>query len=314
MELPKQVLEAADLAEQLHDRIVNPTPAEETPIETETPTVETPVETPAEDVEELRKYKERYQSLKGKYDAEVPRLHNDLKELKQSIFERLDKQVQPEQKPIENERLQKFREEYGDDFVETIRELTREEFKPLVDQSVKPVKDELTTVRETQEQGRQQEFMKVLDTSVKGDWRTVWQTFNELANGEPASDPKVAEFLLQEDPSGLYTNGDLIALYNEKWDAGKLSKVMNMFFTDEPAVVPPVVPDAPKTKPVQEAMIAPSRTTTHSTPQVDEKRIWTHATIEEFKKQDRQGKYDSDTSLAMWNDLLGAMNEGRIRP
>ena len=304
MGTPSQVEEAANLAEELHGRIFNSDPQEvqEEPEVEEEQEVEqeTPPET-EEDLEDLKKYKDRYLSLKGKYDAEVPRLHGELKDFKAQVFEKLSTfsqkpQEEQESKPKENERLSKFREEYGDDFVETLKELMLSELSPKINESVKTVQQQVESVEDTQIRAAQQNFVGYLDQAVQGDWKSLWS----------GNDPKFMDFLSKPDPSGLYTYGELVQMYNEKWDADKLTKVFNTYFEDS----------APKQKqpnPAKEAMVAPSRSTTHTTPASSDKRIWSQESMKQFQTEDRQGKYTPEESLALWEDLMKAPSENRMR-
>ena len=312
MSLPKQVAEAAELAEELHGKMFA---QEAAPQEEEAPPQEEPAPVEQDepqqeetlphddDVEELRKFKERYMHLKGKYDAEVPRLHSELKDLKQSVFERIGeiaKQKEEELPPPKNERLEKIREEYGDEFINTIKAILDEEVSPLLKQNMQPVQEQIASIEDTQKQAAQQSFMSYLDSKVEGDWRALWS----------GQDPKFLEFLQQPDPSGLFTYGELALAYNDKWDADKLGIVFNTYLSGNKPQQPPA---AKKPNPAQEAMVAPSRGPSTSTPQVNDKRIWTQETMAEFQKADRSGKYDATTSKAMWDDLLSALSENRIR-
>lgn len=302
MGIPAQVEEAATLAEQLHEKLMGNEAPQEEPIvpEEETPAEEIPADPPEpeEDIEELRKYRERYLSLKGKYDAEVPRLHQDLKEFKQSVFEKLETlhKEPPKEEPVD-ERRAKFIEEYGKDFVETFKEILLDDVRPLIKQDVQPVAEQLTSLEETQIKVAQENFMGYLDEHAKG-WQKLW-------SGE---DPGFEEFLKKPDPSGFYTYGQLVDMCNDNWDADRLVKI---FTTYQESLVKPATP--PPRNPVQEAIIAPPRQTTNVPPATEEKRIWTQDVIKEFQEADRRGKYDAETSKAMWDDLLAAMGEGRIR-
>jgi hypothetical protein len=121
-------------------------------------------------------------------------------------------------------------------------------------------------------------------------------------------DPKFIDFLQQPDPSGLYTYGELVELYNDKWDADKLTKVFDAYWSSQPA------PKQPKPQNnSRDALIAPSRTQASSSPNTQEKRIWTGDMIRQFQNDDRMKKYDAETSAAMWNDLLAAPSENRVR-
>jgi hypothetical protein len=307
MTTPNSVEEAAELAEQLHEKMFPQAPTEveeEQQEQPEEPTEETeePDVPHDDDVEELRKFKERYLSLKGKYDAEVPRLHQELREFKQNVFERLDQNRQPQ--PDSNvppvvDKFAKFKEEYGEELFEAIKELSSLQAEEKINASLKPVTDQVHNVEETQIKAAQQNFVSYLDTKVQGDWKKLWA-------GE---DPKFIEFLQQPDPSGLYTYADLVQAYNDNWDADKLGKVFNTYFeNNQPKVVAPKAP-----RPEQNAMVAPSRNTGHTAPSANDKRIWTQDAMQEFQKADRMGRYSAEESQAMWDDLLAASQEGRIR-
>lgn len=297
MSLPKQVEEAAQMAEELHSQITGQQ-TEEVEQHEEAEQEDQPDVPHDDDVEELRKFKDKYLVLQGKYDAEVPRLHNELKEFKQSVFERLQQPIkQQEQTPAVDDRLAKFREEYGEDFVENIKELFRAEVDPLLKKTMEPVQKHVQSVEDTQVQAAQQNFANYLDSKVNGNWRDLWA----------GKDQKFVEFLQQPDPSGYYTYGDLAQMANDNWDADRLGKIFNDYLeSSQPKQVK-------KQNPAQEAMVAPSRTTTHTTPSANDKRVWTQDMIAQFQTDDRRGKYDPDTSKAMWDDLLAAMAENRIR-
>lgn len=325
MALPRQVEEAAAMAEELHAKMFNqqeqtPEPADEQEEEEvedqeeDTSELENDEEVEEEDelphdddVEELRKFKARYMSLQGKYNSEVPRLHQELKELKQSVFQKLEqyidqRQQQQEvlQKPQEPDKLSAFKEEYGEDFVESLRALIQAETEAKIMATIKPVQEQVSSVEDIQVKAAQQSFMDYLDKTVKGDWKGLWE----------GKDPKFIEFLNQPDPSGLYTYGDLVQQYNNNWDADRLAKVFNIYLDSKQ---PPKQPKPERPNPVKQAMVAPSRSTQHTAPKTTEKIIWTKDAIKDFEKNDRMGKYSPEQSKAMWEDLLSAVAENRVR-
>ena len=317
--IPSQVDEAAELAEKLHaemfstqpDEVIEEEPETEFPASDDTPVVEDDDVIPHDDdVEELRKYKARYLSLKGKYDAEVPRLQHDLREFKENVFSKLTTlaetppQTQQEVKQ-ENDLITRLRGEYGEEFIDSMRLLAQTVAEESNKDSLKSVTDKVTSVEDTQLKMAQEDFMTYVDTKATDkNWR-------KLVNGE---DPKFIEFLGKPDPRGLYTFGELLQTYNDHWEADKLAILLNIYTGEKPATtIPPVVPKPPVQKPEREAMVAPSRTTAHVAPDVTEKQIWTKDMIKEFERLDRQGKFTSEESQAKWNDLMTAPMEGRLR-
>jgi hypothetical protein len=314
MGTPSQVEEAAVLAEQLHkDMFSQDSEVEEVKPEDTKEKVEDEEEVEEEeaiphddDLEELRKFKSRYLSLKGKYDAEVPRLQHELKDLKTSVFEKLSTIAEkpaetPKEQIKQDDIVAKMKEEYGEEFIDGIYKIAEHIADQKVKTSSDAVQEKLTSVEDTQLKVAQENFKGYLDSKVTGNWRDLWE----------GKDPKFIEYLQKPDPSGLYTYGDLVQMYNDAWDADKLAIVINGYLeTNKPVVKKEVVI---KPNPERDALIAPSRSTTISTPNVEDKQIWTKASIKEFERLDRQNKYTPEDSQKLWADLLTAAGEGRIR-
>lgn len=321
MEMPKQVEEAAELAEQLHAQMFTPKEEEGNPVDPPEvidpePDGGEPKDEPVphdDDVAELRKFKERYLHLKGKYDAEVPRLHQDLRELKQSVFEKLEKvsttkaaEPEPEPQDLTDDFVNAFAENYGEDFAENLRKLIALEAQKLQ----QPIQGKVDAFEETQLKAAQTNFVNYIDTALNDgrekpiDWQAMWS----------GKDPKFLEFLAQPDPSGLYTYGELAAAYNEKWEADKLVNIFKLYADANTTKVEQTTEPKPRVAHQQkEALVAPSRTNTHVAPNTQSKQVWTQDMIQEFQKLDRQGKYSADESKALWDDLLSALGENRIR-
>lgn len=311
MALPKQVEEAADLAEEY----MNGLNAEEGESEAgeEVDTEESDEEeseeaaddeTNTEEEEERNVFEEKYRVLQGKYDKEVPRLHGELKELKEKIFERLGDietaKAQPEEKaPEVDDKMAAFKEEYGEDLIGYLDSYFESKMKPAVAEQTKealdPVQKQVASIEESQVQTAKDEFASYLDSNVNGDWR------------EAASDPKFEEFLAQEDPSGFSTYGELLDKFNQDWDQTRMAKVFNAFYGEGKTETP-----EKKSSPDKDAIVAPSRKTQAKTPEASDKINWTRESIKQFERDDRAGKYSSEDSQKMWDDLLAAPSENRI--
>jgi len=298
--IPSQVEEAAELAEKLFEQMNKATKVEE---EEEITSDEDPsdeeddledeeeIEEEEEELDpkELKKWRDRYLTLQGKYNAEVPRLASQLKELQEQLTKAPSKEVADASVEDEDD----FEAVYGADFVDNIRKLINK----TVQQEIKPVTEKVDLVETTQRNDAAESFKSYLDENAEG-WRDLWE----------GKDKGFVKFLEQPDPSGLYTNGELLGMYNERWDADKMVKLFNLYKGDKA----PTKQKESLSK-EQEAMIAPSRSKTNAEPASKEKKIWTQDSMKEFEQKDRQGKYSDEESQAMWADLLAAANEGRIR-
>jgi hypothetical protein len=295
--VPSQVEEAAELAEKLFAKMyATEEVAEEEESETqeeEEDSDDTSDDDDAEDEEiepeldpkELKKWRDRYLTLKGKYDAEVPRLASQVKELMEKVSSPPSKQ--DEQVEEEDD----FESTYGEDFVSKIRK--------VIDQSVQAklstVEQKVESVEDIQRQAATDSFTSYLDENAEG-WRDCWE----------GKDKGFQKFLQQKDPMGLSTYETYLNKFNDEWDADGMAKIFNLY-------------NETKTKKSsrsaeQDAMIAPSRTKANTSPSSNEKRIWTEETMKAFEIDDRKGKYSDEDSQALWADLLAAANEGRIRP
>jgi len=290
VKVPTQVAEAAELAEKLFAEMYSQ--EEEVEEKEEVEEVEEEVEEEEEepeeeDPEEERKWEQRYKTLQGKYDAEVPRLAAELKEIKLKL-----------ESPKETVRddavddLAAFEEEYGTDFTEQLRKIITREVKS----NLTPVEQRLETAEEKSVKLAQDDFKSVLTDKAPG-WEDCW-------NGK---DKGFQKFLEKSDPSGLYTYGELVELYNEKWNADKLAKVFNVYLEGKSKHKNTDI--APK-----KTLVAPSKTNrSTNTPTTNDKKIWTMQEINEFQAADRRGDYTPEDSQKLWNDLLAAPGENRVR-
>ncbi|MBT7538603.1 MAG: hypothetical protein HN683_04645 [Gammaproteobacteria bacterium] len=167
MALPKQVQEQSDQADAIQQHLYGdqtPTDASQPQVSVVTPEAEqsatptpevqapeTTVEAPVEPAPEKPSttstdddpavWKQKYKTLQGMYDAEVPRLHSQVKNLETQI-ETLNSQVtalttQQEQAPtpqsVERTSLvtDEDRQEFGEDLIEVQRKVAREETADL---------------------------------------------------------------------------------------------------------------------------------------------------------------------------------------
>ena len=156
MALPKQVQKQLDEVEELEKQLeaqgeeVEEKPevkkkktskkakAEDTEVEvTDDEPIEEPVAveaTPADDyIEEVSEsFKQKYATLRGKYDAEVPRLHQQVKELTDQM-NAIREEAQAAKKAEAEKPKEKVsyvtdadREEYGDDLIDFQRRVAKE--------------------------------------------------------------------------------------------------------------------------------------------------------------------------------------------
>lgn len=279
-------------------------PEEET--ETEEEEAEESEETDSEEEEasgEDGTWEQRYKTLKGMFEAETKKYNTELADWKKQVFDRLGNMSTPvvqeaTEEPAETpEDVQAFIEEMGPEYIEKLNKYMEYMFKPMVDSSIRPVAEKVDDVEDATLKAAQTQFSDYLDTKVNGDWKDLME----------GGDEGFIEFLNSPDPSGLYTNGQLMKLYNDNWDADRLATLLNSYI-GEP------VKEEPKPKAKKPANVQPKRKTPNSQPvEEGEKKIWSQADIKELEKAERDGKLTAEESKAQFADLLAAANEGRIR-
>lgn len=336
--LPKQVQEQADLAEEFMSTLygekeeedIEKTQSEEASSDGEEEEVAAPevsaddeeeeeVETASEgtqdDDSEEESYRKRYETLQGKYNAEVPKLNQELRQLKDDIFERfgdLSKQVnQPEVEETDDtdsfeEELEEYREQFGDDLVSVIEKVSARRAQSLLKEHLSPVSQKVDSVESAQIQSAQTAFKEDLDSKVEGDWRSLWD----------GKDEGFKDFLKSKEPNGYFTYAEVVNKANDNWDAEILSNVFNTYLNSKakPTEDKKAAKEAENkvAEKVNQERVAPSRNKISDEPKDGEARIWTQADIAEFKEKDRRGKYSPEESEALWADFLRAPAEGRI--
>jgi hypothetical protein len=303
--VPEEVSEAAQMATELFNRM-NQT--EETP--------EEPIEAPAEVEEEASEpvddtWETKYKVLQGKYNKEVPTLAQELREMKQYLAGMQQatptpQKEEPVQKPSAyDEVVSKLKEEYPEELIENLLLLNRLQSEQVVNERVAPIQSQAQSVEDIQYQTAQNNYVNYLSQKAPN-YNEIWNVANEIEQGQDPSNPKIAEFLMKPDPSGLYTNLELLNAYNDKWDADRFATVCNMYGDTPEAHVP-------ARNPSREALVAPSRTNSQPAPSTEEKKMWSMSDINKFQSDRRMDKYSDEQADAIWKDIQQALAENRIR-
>jgi hypothetical protein len=324
MGIPRQVEENAAMAEELLASM-NGADAEESTEEQEeqasTETEETAqadseteavveAETQEAEVDWEARATENEQKFKTA-DGMLKAQSKEFKEFKDEVLSRLgDKDttteteaplvVSDEDKALA-ERIANFKEEYTPEYVADLVAVIRSELAPEFESKTESLQTSVDEVKDTQLATAQENFASYLNDKTDGKW-------TELCEG---TDSKFVDFLKQPDPSGLYTNGQLLKAYNNAWDADKLATLVNLYLGKSPA---PVVEEevSTATDGEEQNLIAPKRSAP-VTPAVEgEKIFWTSDSFAEFQKQDRAGKFTEEESQNLWNDAISAPGEGRM--
>lgn len=281
-------------------------PVAEQTTETEPEQEPKPVETkpePAEPEVAEETWQQKYRTLKGMYDAEVPRLHSDLRELKAQV-EKLQRVEPPkeERKPTKAEKLVTDAdvEAFGSDLIEVQRKVAREvaaEFREEID-AIRAENDKLREQLTTT--GNQ-----VSEASFEQRLHRLVPDFQDVN-----ADPKWIAWLNEVDPLLRAPRMSVAQDAFNRGDAEGVAHYVSMFRNTLAPVEPPSTAKADEL----ERQLQPKRASTSATP-VDQKgRIYTNSDIQRmFKKAaDLGGAGKLDEARKLEAEIDKAFMENRV--
>ena len=333
MALPKQVQKQLDEVEALEKQLeaqgeetIEPTEvkkkktskkakAEDTTVEVidEQPPEEPVVveAKPADDIPEevSDSFKQKYSTLKGKYDAEVPRLHQQLRELTDQMAA-IRKDAEDAKKAEAEKPKEKVsyitdadREEYGDDLIDFQRRVAKEqaqEFEGRFEQQAKVIEALQQKISTTDSQVGEQGFAQKLNTLVPG--------FDQLD-----SDERWVAWLNEIDPMTRGPRRDQAQAAYNAGDAEAIAHYVSLFNgSANPATNSKSDRQAELEKQVTPSRSASTVTTksSNSSSKIYSERDLTNAWTK-VRTLNTQGKYDDAEKLEA--ELSIAYMEGRVK-
>ena len=312
-DLPKAVQAQLDAAEALQAQLVNPTPVEgnpevapvteaQAPQPVETVVQETRVTEPNPD----NNWEQRFRVIEGKYRAEIPRLHDQNRELSERLEQALKALEEKAQTPVEEKKLVTDAdvESFGEDMVDMVRRAAREEFDALAKKFAGELDKRFGAVAAKVEQTEQ-----VVVKSAKDKFWDAVDTKHadfEAVN----SDPRWFAFLDTRIPGSRLTRRTLAEKAIAELDAEALIEQVGLFKES----LPKAEPQQPtKPKPTLNSQVAPN-TSGASNPSPDPVgKIWTgaeYAAALDHRNMQRMSRADYDALVA---EAETAFAEGRVR-
>ncbi len=254
-------------------------------------------------------WEQRYHSLKGKFDAEVPRLYAQVREMndqiKQLVADNAVLKAQPAAPttpaPAKTLITEQDKEAFGSDLIDLIDRATEQklagsrELEAQLRAEINELKGKLGNVSERQVVSDKDRYETALATAVPD-----WQALNV--------DQGFLAWLAEVDP--VYGMPRQYALNNayESLDATRTANIFNQY---KKAIAPAPQPG----KPNLQSQVAPTRSRTSpapTNPNVD-KRVYTQQDIDAFYSDWRRGLIDEAQAVQIENDIHAATTEGRIR-
>lgn len=254
------------------------------------------------------KWEAKYHTLKGMYDAEVPRLHSQVRELNSQVqtligeVERAKVQTPVTEETVKSLITDQDKEAFGPDLIDLIERAAESKVSTLrtresdLVREISNLKSQLGDVSERQTVSDKDRFLSGLSKMVP-----EWEALN--------TDQGFLEWLAVEDP--VYGLPRQVALTNA-YERLDLDRVASVFNTYKQLVGAP----KPKHKPNQELQrqIAPARSRSAAPPaDSQDQRIFTQGDIGQFYEDCRRGLFTDEEAASFEKVIHAAVAEGRVR-
>lgn len=254
------------------------------------------------------KWAHKYHTLKGMYDAEVPRLHSQLREMQTQVSQLNDALIAAkESKAVEQQHVKSLitehdEEAFGPELIDLINRATEAKVGTLRDREtellreVRELKGKLGDVSERQVVSDKDRFLMALGQQVKD-----WETLN--------TDQGFLDWLKQTDPVyGLPRQAALNSAY-ENLDVTRVANIFNAY-----KALLPQAPQQRKLNPELQRQVAPTRTRSAATPTDSmNHKVYTQNEIALFYDEWRRGHYDEEEAARMEKEIHAAITDGRVR-
>jgi len=282
----------------------------EVPVEAEAavePEEAEPADTSPTDVE--AEFEQKYKTLRGKYDAEVPRLHSQVKDLTAklaNLTESLSAKPKEPTKPKEKVSYvtDEDRAEFGEELIEVQRRVAKEvsqDYEERLEQQNEVIEQLQKQLKQTGTQVGEMSFSQRLSQIVPD--------FAEIDNDE-----RWVAWLNEHDPMLRGPRRDQAAAAFNAGDAEAVAHYVKLW----KASLEPEVSDARETRQVElEKQVAPNRSANSANTKSVGKdaKIYSEREIEaawnRIRSLNTRHKYDEATKLEA--DITTAYLEGRVR-
>jgi cell division septum initiation protein DivIVA len=311
MGLPRAVQEAADAADALAAQMVGDPSgnSEPTPNEPQEPAPQTPPEqqpvTPAPEHKPVD-WEHKYSTLKGMFDAEVPRLNAQNRELRESLTAMQNQIAQlqaPKEPPKAPTQLitDQDRESFGPDLVNLIERGVQQATSPLQSENER-LRAELAQVKANVGSVAQQ----TAEQAEAAFYADLGRAVPSLV--QTNQDPEFIAWLSEVDP--IYGLPRKVALDNaaDRRDVARTANIFNAYLATKAPVQQATPPKNDLAR-----QVAPARTRQSAPPETKQTLIWDTASINQFYEDLRRGNIPTDEAARLEADLQAAVAEGRVR-
>ncbi|MEM5400857.1 hypothetical protein [Paraburkholderia unamae] len=280
------------------EAVQQPTPAPAAPAPEPTPAPQPSEPKPVD-------WEHKYSTLKGMYDADVPRLHAQNRELKEQLSA-LEAKVAtlsaPKPEPAPKLVTDQDRESFGPDLVALMERAAKEATAPLL--------QEIAALKSSNAQLQSQ-----VGSTAQQSTQTLHNQFvSKLEQLVPEvhqmnTDEGFIAWLREVDPVYGIPRQMALNKANQDKDAGRCAAIFNAY----KATKAPAADATRNAKNELARQVTPARTRAASEPVAQQPIIWTQESITHFYEQARRGAIPADEVARLEADLHAATVEGRVR-
>lgn len=314
MALPAAIQRQLDEAERIESLMAGETDTPDTPnpTEPEQPPVEPANQAPEAPVTQEPEidWKQRFQTIDGKYTAEVPRLQNELSDKQSQINEmrvEIDKlkkklkkpQMDPESKPRE---IAEDEELVGADIVKAAERAAQRAIKDIqlkleeIQEENSELKQKLGQVSESQTSFAGNDFFSKLSSVVPD-----WQALQESDKGQ--------QFLLSRITGTEITWDAALKAAASRLDVGSTVEIFDEIVRRYPELRPA------KAKPAKENLakqVSPNKSKAAASP-TDAQKVWSHQELTAAWDSISKRLVKGEEADKLQAELEAAMQEDRVR-
>jgi hypothetical protein len=260
-------------------------------------------------------WEQRFKTVQGKYDAEVPRYAAELRDLKSRLaiaLSEIDRlkvaKAEPPKAAPQKLVTEKDVEAFGSDLIDVIDRKAREVAETMVSTRVGQLEAENAQLKE--------QLGGVTERQVSQDRRAYFSELGHLVPDYEALnvDPGFMGWLAEVDPlSGFAKQEYLTKAWNE-YDAKRTAALFNAY---KQLTAPPPPPTQPsQAKQQLQRQVAPGTSkVSSSAPQSAAGKVWATSEIDGFYRDVRRGMYygKDDERARIEAEIDQAVIDGRIR-
>lgn len=268
-------------------------------------------------------FEQKYRSLQGKYNAEVPKLHSQVKDLTAQVdhlrgllatLSAPPANAPPAPKTTRSKAVTEADEKEFGDAVDVMRRAARDEMAELYQDTIeglqrtvaeltgklnKEVVPAVNSVASQQQATAEQQFWADLSALVPN-----WQAIN--------NDPEFHTWLLETDPVSRFKRQTLLENAQAKSDPYWVAQIFNEWIGPQPAPAPANANQGKQSE--LDKQVSPGRSKGGSPPPQKEQKTYTRDDIRQFYADVASGKFKGrDQERArIESDIFAAQQDGRL--